>query len=79
MFLSKFFKISTIGCLAAACVVGSMTAFSSSASADDYLSEVYDTKNYDHPYATDRVIVAFKKEGTSLFDKNAGRLVSVSY
>lgn len=70
MFLRKLIKIASIGCLAVACMVGGMAAFPSRVSADNYLDKVYDTKNYDHPYASDRVIVAYKKEGTSLFDES---------
>jgi len=65
MFLKKLFKVALISCLAVACILGSITSFSK-ASADDYLSKVYSTKNYDQPYATDRVIVAYKKDTASL-------------
>lgn len=60
MLKKKLFNALTAICLAIACIFGSFSFFNEKVSADDVFSQVYDESNYQNPYATDRIIVAFK-------------------
>lgn len=59
MLKKKLFIALLILCLV---LTGSSVNFSQTVSANDINAKVYDVSNYEHPFATDRIIVAFKAE-----------------
>lgn len=67
MFKRKNFNILTAICLTLLCVLSSIIVFNQSSAADAKFSKVYNSNNYNNPYATDRIIVALKTDSDYQF------------
>lgn len=62
MFKRKI-QVLTAICMASLSIFGGISTFNAKVSAGNKFSNVYDLNNYKYPYASDRVIVAYKSEG----------------
>lgn len=62
MFKRKFISLVTAVSLVLMGIFGNVFFFSQKASAEELYSDVYNSSNYNNPFATDRIIVAFKSE-----------------
>ncbi|WFR55615.1 S8 family peptidase [Anaerocolumna sp. AGMB13025] len=60
MFKRRIFYSITAICLSVLFILSSILVLNQKASAEDKLSDVYNSSNYENPYAKDRIIVALK-------------------